>query len=105
MSHAPAASHAPATPSLPVVAIPQWVAAIILTALVAAVLAVGSTLARLRDSDTLLAEKVRVLEVSSVERSQVLQALGALGAKVDALSANVSRIDATITATPTVKHR
>ena len=91
--------------SSPSIAIPQWLAGILITALISSLLAIVTSIARMRDNDTLLAEKVRVLEVSSVERSQVLQALGALGAKVDALTTNVSRIDATITSTPSSKHR
>lgn len=98
MSHGhAAAAPAPATISAPVVAVPQWLAGILVTALISVLLAIGTTIARMRDNDTLLAEKVRVLEVSSLERSQVLQALGALGAKVDALASNVDRIDTTIT--------
>lgn len=97
MSHGHAAPAPPATISAPVVAVPQWLAGILVTALISVLLAIGTTIARMRDNDTLLAEKVRVLEVASAERSQVLQALGALGAKVDALNANVERIDTTIT--------
>lgn len=94
--------------SSPSIAIPQWLAGILITALISSLLAIVTSIARMRDNDTLLAEKVRVLEVSSVERSQVLQALGALGAKVDELKANVSRIDTTITtitSTPSSRHR
>lgn len=69
----------------PVVAIPQWIAAIILTAVVGVVVMGAQQLARLRDNDTLITEKVRVLEANSAAYTQVLQMLGALGAKVDVL--------------------
>ena len=71
--------------SSPIVAIPQWVAAIIATALVTVVIMGAQQLARLRDNDTLITEKVRVLEANSAAYTQVLQVLGALGAKVDVL--------------------
>lgn len=69
----------------PIVAIPQWIAAIIATAVVGVVVMGAQQLARLRDNDTLITEKVRVLEANSAAYTQVLQVLGALGAKVDVL--------------------
>ena len=86
MSHGNTAAHvATHSPPSPVVAIPQWIAAIILTAVVGVVVMGAQQLARLRDNDTLITEKVRVLEANSAAYTQVLQMLGALGAKVDVL--------------------
>ncbi len=90
MSHAnhsaPVIAHPSSQPApSPVVAIPQWIAAIVLTATVGVVVMGAQQLARLRDNDTLITEKVRVLEANSAAYTQVLQMLGALGAKVDVL--------------------
>ena len=95
MSHGNTAAHvATRSPPSPVVAIPQWIAAIILTAVVGVVVMGAQQLARLRDNDTLITEKVRVLEANSAAYTQVLQMLGALGAKVDVLLSERERAHA-----------
>jgi hypothetical protein len=75
------------------VTVPMWLVAIIGTVMVSGGLAVAHSITAVRDSTLILTEKVTVLEAASAERSQVLTQLGSIGAKLDALRADVVRID------------
>ena len=77
------------------VTVPMWLVAILGTVLVSGSLAAAHSITNVRDSTIILTEKVTVLEAASVERSQVLTQLGSIGAKLDALRADVNRIDET----------
>jgi hypothetical protein len=77
------------------VTVPMWLVAILGTVLVSGSLAVAHSITNVRDSTIILIEKVNVLEAAGVERSQVLTQLGSIGAKLDALRADVNRIDET----------
>lgn len=77
------------------VTVPLWLVAILGTVLVSGSLAAANSITNVRDRTIILTEKVNVLEAASVERSQVLTQLGSIGAKLDALRADVNRIDET----------
>lgn len=75
------------------VTVPMWLVSVIGAIIVAGSLVIAQSITNVRDKTLVLTEKVTVLEVASTERSQVLTQLGSIGAKLDALRADVNRLD------------
>jgi hypothetical protein len=75
------------------VTLPMWLVSILGAVVVGGSLVAAQSITSVRDRTLVLTEKVTVLEVASVERSQVLTQLGSIGAKLDALRADVTRLD------------
>lgn len=75
------------------VTVPMWLVSVIGAIIVAGSLVIAQSITNVRDKTIVLTEKVTVLEVASTERSQVLTQLGSIGAKLDALRADVNRLD------------
>lgn len=73
--------------------VPLWLVSIVGAIVVAGSLVVAQSITGVRDTTLVLAEKVTVLEAASAERSQVLTQLGSICAKLDALRADVNRLD------------
>jgi hypothetical protein len=73
--------------------VPLWLVSIVGAIVVGGSLVIAQSITNVRDRTLVLTEKVTVLEVASTERSQVLAQLGSIGAKLDALRADVNRLD------------
>lgn len=86
-------SHTPTHLAASGVHVPLWLVSIIGAIVVAGSLVIAQSITNVRDRTLVLTEKVTVLEVASTERSQVLTQLGSIGAKLDALRADVNRLD------------
>lgn len=86
-------SHTPAHIAASGVHVPLWLVSIIGAIVVTGSLVIAQSITNVRDRTLVLTEKVTVLEVASTERSQVLTQLGSIGAKLDALRADVNRLD------------
>jgi hypothetical protein len=75
------------------VIVPLWLVSIVGAIAVASSLVIAQSITSVRDTTLVLNEKVQVLEAASAERSQILTQLGSICAKLDALRADVNRLD------------
>ena len=73
--------------------VPLWLVSILGAIAVAGSLVIAQSITNVRDTTLVLNEKVMVLEAASAERSQILTQLGSICAKLDALRADVNRLD------------